>query len=86
MLFVRSHGRVVLIRSSDLLLALITSWHAYGVDYNGVIGKLVVVKDNSDGWLWSYKSTNWNDKAIKVKPGEAFTITKELGLVYHCFH
>ncbi|PAF18625.1 N-acetylmuramoyl-L-alanine amidase [Terribacillus saccharophilus] len=44
----------------------------------GVIGKLVVVKDNPDGWLWTYKSANWNDKAVKVKPGEAFTITKEL--------
>ncbi|MFB1098080.1 hypothetical protein [Terribacillus sp. JSM ZJ617] len=64
----------------------------------GVIGKLVVVKNNSDGWLWTYNSANWNDKAIKVKTGEAFTITKELtvsgskmyqiksGLLYYCFH
>ncbi|MCY8489675.1 DUF5776 domain-containing protein [Bacillus atrophaeus] len=39
---------------------------------NGV--KLAVVKPNADGWLWVYKSANWNDKAQKVKPGEAFTI------------
>ncbi|VVM32515.1 N-acetylmuramoyl-L-alanine amidase (EC 3.5.1.28), partial [Terribacillus sp. AE2B 122] len=37
-----------------------------------------VVKNNSDCWLWTYNSANWNDKAIKLKPGEAFTITKEL--------
>ncbi|WP_175074002.1 N-acetylmuramoyl-L-alanine amidase [Terribacillus sp. AE2B 122] len=35
---------------------------------------LVVVKDNSDGWLWTYNSADWDDKAIKVKPNEAFTI------------
>ncbi|PAE14729.1 hypothetical protein CHH91_17750 [Virgibacillus sp. 7505] len=32
----------------------------------------------NDGWLWTYKSANWNDKRVKVKPGEAFTITREL--------
>lgn len=35
---------------------------------------LVIVKDNPDGWLWTYRSADWDDKAIKVKPNEAFTI------------
>lgn len=45
---------------------------------SGVVGKLVVVKDNPDGWLWVYNKANWNAKYQKVKPGEAFTIAQEL--------
>ena len=40
--------------------------------------KMVVVKDNPDGWLWTYNSANWDDKAKKVKPGEAFTVVGEV--------
>lgn len=39
---------------------------------------LVIVKDNADGWLWTYNSANWDDKAIKVTPGEAFTVVGEV--------
>lgn len=38
--------------------------------------KIVVVKDNSDGWLWTYDKADWKAKYKKVKPGEAFTIDK----------
>lgn len=38
--------------------------------------KMVVVKDNSDGWLWTYDKADWKAKHEKVKPGEAFTIDK----------
>jgi N-acetylmuramoyl-L-alanine amidase len=47
---------------------------APGSDDNSGSGDMVVVKDNSDGWLWVYNKADWNAKYDKVKPGEAFTI------------
>lgn len=47
-------------------------------DGSSTNGRLVVVKDNSDGWLWVYDKADWNAKYDKVKPGEAFTIAGEL--------
>lgn len=38
--------------------------------------KMVVVKDNPDGFLWVYNKADWKAKYKKVKPGEAFTIDK----------
>ncbi|WP_226570262.1 N-acetylmuramoyl-L-alanine amidase [Bacillus stratosphericus] len=40
--------------------------------------KMVVVKPNTDGWLWVYDKPDWGAKYKKVKPGEAFTIDKTL--------
>lgn len=37
---------------------------------------IAVVKPNADGWLWVYDRPDWSAKYKKVKPGEAFTITK----------
>ncbi|MFP7170752.1 N-acetylmuramoyl-L-alanine amidase [Terribacillus sp. 7520-G] len=49
-----------------------------GSGSGGAVGKMVIVKDNPDGWLWVYNKPDWNAKYQKVKPGEAFTIAQEL--------